>query len=46
MLGAGVALDGVDGLAATVRRLLDRILALTPADAGRFIGPDGNDLPW
>ena len=29
-----------------VRALLDRILALKPADAGRFIGPDGNDLPW
>jgi NAD(P)-dependent dehydrogenase (short-subunit alcohol dehydrogenase family) len=33
-------------IADSIRALLDRILALTPADAGRFIGTDGADLPW
>ncbi|MDC8014182.1 SDR family oxidoreductase [Tahibacter soli] len=42
MGGANATLPIVDSVAA----LLARILALTPADAGRFIGADGNDLPW
>jgi NAD(P)-dependent dehydrogenase (short-subunit alcohol dehydrogenase family) len=42
MGGANATLSIVDSVTA----LLGRILALTPADAGRFIGADGNDLPW
>jgi NAD(P)-dependent dehydrogenase (short-subunit alcohol dehydrogenase family) len=42
MGGANATLSIVDSVTA----LLTRILALTPDDAGRFIGVDGNDLPW